>query len=182
MSETIDIGTLKTHLTEWRFNARRIELVSPPGSPRLSAMPAPSSPSASILSERTHLLDNKVTRSLSPSPSSRTPTLLAVAYASVSGLLSGMCLLFAKSGVELLVLTAKGSNQFWRWESWALVGGLVVFALLQVPFSRSSLLGYMLIFYIAMVSSQVFGFGRSYAGLPPCVFPSFPRNISVTNT
>ena len=43
-----------------------------------------------------------------------------------------MCLLFAKSGVELLILSAKGKNQFWRWEAWALLGGLVVFALLQV--------------------------------------------------
>jgi len=62
----------------------------------------------------------------------RTRLLLAVSYASASGILSGMCLLFAKSGVELLILTAKGDNQFWRWEAWALVGGLVGFALLQV--------------------------------------------------
>lgn len=62
----------------------------------------------------------------------RTRLLLAVSYASASGILSGMCLLFAKSGVELLILTAKGDNQFWRWEAWTLVGGLVVFAVLQV--------------------------------------------------
>lgn len=43
-----------------------------------------------------------------------------------------MCLIFAKSAVELLVLTAAGANQFGRWESWALVLGLGVFALLQV--------------------------------------------------
>lgn len=82
------------------------------------------------------LLDNK-----RPNPSSadenaeRTPTLLAVSYASMSGILSGMCLIFAKSGVELLVLTATGDNQFTRWQSWMLLLGLVIFALLQVGFS-----------------------------------------------
>ncbi|KIK93750.1 hypothetical protein PAXRUDRAFT_91077, partial [Paxillus rubicundulus Ve08.2h10] len=62
----------------------------------------------------------------------RTPLLLALAYAAASGTLSGLCLIFAKSGVELLVLTLKGSNQFYRWEAWALVGGLVAFALGQL--------------------------------------------------
>lgn len=52
-----------------------------------------------------------------------------------------MCLIFAKSAVELLVLTGAGSNQFLRWESWALVLGLIALALLQVRlciFSASS--------------------------------------------
>ncbi|KIJ68446.1 hypothetical protein HYDPIDRAFT_36916 [Hydnomerulius pinastri MD-312] len=62
----------------------------------------------------------------------RTPLLLALAYAAASGTLSGLCLIFAKSGVELLVLTLGGSNQFYRWEAWALVGGLVAFALGQL--------------------------------------------------
>ena len=43
-----------------------------------------------------------------------------------------MCLLFAKSGIELLVLSIAGDNQFGHWQSWALVLGLVAFALLQV--------------------------------------------------
>ena len=50
-----------------------------------------------------------------------------------------MCLIFAKSGVELLVLTVGGQNQFWRWESWVLVGGLVVLALLQLWYLHKSL-------------------------------------------
>ena len=50
-----------------------------------------------------------------------------------------MCLIFAKSGVELLVLTVGGQNQFWRWESWVLVGGLVAFALLQLLYLHKSL-------------------------------------------
>lgn len=36
---------------------------------------------------------------------------LGVAYGSVSGCLSGLCLLFAKTGVELLILTVVGHNQ-----------------------------------------------------------------------
>jgi hypothetical protein len=63
---------------------------------------------------------------------SRTPLLLALAYAAASGTLSGLCLIFAKSGVELLVLTFGGVNQFFRWEAWILVGGLIVFALGQL--------------------------------------------------
>ncbi|KAG1769215.1 hypothetical protein EDD22DRAFT_817759 [Suillus occidentalis] len=62
----------------------------------------------------------------------RTPLLLALAYAAASGTLSGLCLIFAKSGVELLVLTFGGVNQFFRWEAWILVGGLIIFALGQL--------------------------------------------------
>ncbi len=62
--------------------------------------------------------------------------LLAISYSSMSGILSGMCLIFAKSGVELLLLTATGYNQFGRWESWVLVLGLIVFALLQVRLQK----------------------------------------------
>ncbi|KAF9241377.1 hypothetical protein BU15DRAFT_44922 [Melanogaster broomeanus] len=67
-----------------------------------------------------------------PRISGRTPLLLALAYAAASGTLSGLGLIFAKSGVELLVVTIRGSNQFYRWEAWALVIGLVGFALGQM--------------------------------------------------
>lgn len=50
-----------------------------------------------------------------------------------------MCLLFAKSGVELLVLTIGGKNQFWRWQAWVLVIGLVICALLQLWYMHKSL-------------------------------------------
>lgn len=101
----------------------------------------------SFTSEVTPLLDPKfgplpsikstLHNSKSPSPlhvplPSRTPLLLALAYAAASGTLSGLCLIFAKSGVELLVLTFSGVNQFFRWEAWILVGGLIVFALGQL--------------------------------------------------
>ncbi|PSS37753.1 hypothetical protein PHLCEN_2v446 [Hermanssonia centrifuga] len=98
--------------------------------------------------ERTPLLDPKSSRSPSVSTpssmstylsSSHTPMFLAMSYASFSGIISGMCLLLAKSGVELLVLTVGGNNQFWRWQSWVLVLGLVVCALLQLWYMHKSL-------------------------------------------
>lgn len=57
---------------------------------------------------------------------------LGIAYGSASGTMSGLCLLFAKTGVELLVLTVMGHNQFRRWESWMIVLALLICALLQV--------------------------------------------------
>lgn len=62
-----------------------------------------------------------------------------MSYASFSGIISGMCLLLAKSGVELLVLTIGGKNQFWRWQAWVLVLGLGVCALLQLWYMHKSL-------------------------------------------
>ena len=50
-----------------------------------------------------------------------------------------MCLLFAKSGVELLLLTLGGDNQFWRWQAWVLLLGLIVFALLQLWYMHRGL-------------------------------------------
>ncbi|KAF9478516.1 hypothetical protein BDN70DRAFT_835894 [Pholiota conissans] len=106
------------------------------------------------ISERTPLLDAKYGTVSPPDGSSfqvyrtneslraanRTRLLLAISYASFSGIISGMCLLFAKSGVELLILTFGGNNQFWRWESWVLVLGLIIFALLQLWYLHKALI------------------------------------------
>jgi magnesium transporter len=51
-----------------------------------------------------------------------------------------MCLLFAKSGVELLLLTVGGDNQFWRWQAWLLILGLSAFALLQLWYLHKALI------------------------------------------
>jgi hypothetical protein len=50
-----------------------------------------------------------------------------------------MCLIFAKSGVGLLLLTLRGDNQFWRWQAWMLLLGLGVFALLQLWYFHKAL-------------------------------------------
>jgi len=49
-------------------------------------------------------------------------------------------LLFAKSGVELLLLTIGGHNQFWRWQAWLLILGLGAFALLQLWYLHKALI------------------------------------------
>ena len=64
---------------------------------------------------------------------------LAVAYGGASGTLSGACLLLAKSGVELLMLTFSGQNQFGRWQSWFLIGILLAAALLQLWYLNKAL-------------------------------------------
>lgn len=126
-------------------------------SPRASSVPALHQPSALTTgpteagltaTEATPLLDRKLANT-SPSPSRgaynspgvvRTRIMLSISYASFSGIISGMCLLFAKSGVELLLLTVRGDNQFWRWQAWVLVLALVVFALLQLWYMHKALI------------------------------------------
>ncbi|KXN90019.1 hypothetical protein AN958_05024 [Leucoagaricus sp. SymC.cos] len=102
----------------------------------------------STITEVTPLLDRKKNHS-PPSCTDRHPSietmdrtriLLAISYASISGIISGMCLIFAKSGVELLLLTIGGKNQFRRWESWILVSGLIIFALLQMWYLHKALI------------------------------------------
>ncbi|KAL6309955.1 hypothetical protein BKA93DRAFT_722247 [Sparassis latifolia] len=153
-----------THIVEYSYS-RRVSLqdVSPPLSPLLVATTAPSilttATTASVAgdhpTERTALLDGKrdSPRSKSSSPStassvhyfyfheklSRTPALLAASYASFSGIISGMCLIFAKSGIELLLLTISGDNQFWRWQAWVLILSLVSCALLQLWYMHKGL-------------------------------------------
>ncbi|EJD03961.1 uncharacterized protein FOMMEDRAFT_19273 [Fomitiporia mediterranea MF3/22] len=140
-----------THIIEFSLSRN----TSPPPTPTFhpgpleSVIPQPlPPPSSQVLSitENTPLLDRKPppTRSSTPIPffdgtKSRTRLLIAISYASASGILSGMCLIFAKSGVELIVLTIGGRNQFWRWEAWMLVLGLIVFALLQLWYLQKSL-------------------------------------------
>ena len=82
------------------------------GKPRLTIDPLATPPSLAVI-ERTRLL-------------------VGLTYGGCSGLLSGLCLLFAKTGVELLILTFIGFNQFNRWQSWAIVGILLLGEVLQV--------------------------------------------------
>ncbi|EUC66880.1 magnesium transporter NIPA protein [Rhizoctonia solani AG-3 Rhs1AP] len=134
------IALIITHLAEWKLTRQegRIRLEeSAPTPPH----PANQSQPTENDSERGSLLDPKPTATelLHDSVSQRSTVWIAVSYAFVSGLISGMCLIFAKSGVELLVLTIGGHNQFWRWESWMLVVCLGIFALLQLWYLHKSL-------------------------------------------
>lgn len=59
--------------------------------------------------------------------------LLGISYGCVAGMISGQTLLFAKSGIELLLLSIFNcENQFNRPLSWFIVAALVVTALIQV--------------------------------------------------
>ncbi|WWD03378.1 hypothetical protein V865_001430 [Kwoniella europaea PYCC6329] len=75
----------------------------------------------------------------------RTLTLCGLGFASASGTLSGMCLVLAKAAVELLVLsinyfrTGQGENEFLRIQTWFLVLGLGVCAILQLVYLNYSL-------------------------------------------
>jgi hypothetical protein len=75
----------------------------------------------------------------------RALTLIGLAFAAASGVLSGMSLVLAKAAVELLVITidhfrtGKGANQFDRIQSWFLVAGLGVGAILQLVYLNYSL-------------------------------------------
>jgi hypothetical protein len=69
-------------------------------------------------------------------------TLVGMSFAACSGTLSGLSLLFAKCGVELLVITfASGGkqNQFRSVQSWILLAGLGVTALAQLFYLNHSL-------------------------------------------
>lgn len=69
----------------------------------------------------------------------RSRLILGVAYGGASGTLSGLCLLFAKTGIELLILTVVGQNQFGRVEAWAIVAVLLVAAVLQLFYLNRAL-------------------------------------------
>lgn len=69
-------------------------------------------------------------------------TFVGMSFAACSGTLSGLSLLFAKCGVELLVITfASGGkqNQFKSIQSWILLAGLGVTALAQLFYLNHSL-------------------------------------------
>ncbi|KAJ6509529.1 hypothetical protein C8R47DRAFT_1099049 [Mycena vitilis] len=152
-----------------RLARNNVRAISPPDTPASAPSHVPENPSTlttgvtdivteAITTERTPLLDRKSNPSSTSVASSRSPSrsprhagpemravhrtrlILAISYASFSGIISGMCLLFAKSGVELLLLTLGGHNQFWRWQAWVLVLGLVVFALLQLWYLHKALI------------------------------------------
>jgi hypothetical protein len=65
-------------------------------------------------------------------PMKKFQTLLGISYGCVGGMISSQGLIFAKSGVELLLLTIYGDNQFNRPLSWIIVAGMIVAGVLQV--------------------------------------------------
>ena len=111
----------------------------------------PSKSSSSPLLGKRFAKTQSVPFTPTPEELERTKLILGIAYGSISGTLSGLCLLFAKTGIELLILTVLGKNQvsqtcqrplwrlltlsrqqFGRIEAWLIVLVLLFAALLQV--------------------------------------------------
>lgn len=69
----------------------------------------------------------------------RSCLLLGILYAGASGTLSGACLLLAKTGVELLVVSLDRENQFQFYQTWALLLTLGACALLQLWYLNKAL-------------------------------------------
>ncbi|KAI9659682.1 MAG: hypothetical protein M1829_006555 [Trizodia sp. TS-e1964] len=84
----------------------------------------------------------KVLKNLHPR-SKNTPRMRlyrGIAYGCVSGILSAHSLLVAKLAVELLIRTVVGTeNQYFKWQSWMLLIGLVSLALTQLYFLHRGL-------------------------------------------
>lgn len=150
---------LQTHIVEFSLARKLATHISqqdaPPSGPQANTAVLTTGVTEEIVANTEHtpllVLDRKnKTASMNSSATSlqlreppaikRTRLLIAISYASFSGIISGMCLLFAKSGVELLLLTIKGHNQFWRWQSWMLLIALVAFALLQLWYLHKALI------------------------------------------
>ncbi|PRQ72641.1 hypothetical protein AAT19DRAFT_16565 [Rhodotorula toruloides] len=69
----------------------------------------------------------------------RTRVWLATAYGATSGTLAGLCLLFTKTGVDLVILTIQGKNQFNRIEAWLILAVLLICELFQLAYLNRAL-------------------------------------------
>ncbi|KAG0325325.1 hypothetical protein BGZ99_000781 [Dissophora globulifera] len=83
------------------------------------------------------LVSGRLLGKLSPT---KIKTMLGISYGCVGGMLSSQALLFAKSAIELLMLTIlEGKNQFENPLSWFLVIALITAALLQLYYLNKGL-------------------------------------------
>lgn len=158
------------HVTVWRVKSSdRVRLpeteyspsnyASPRAEPSIpfrptSALHRPSDPDAVSNISAIHPIDTKTVRFLPveedfmaplANDQQRTLTLCGLAFAAASGTLSGLCLVLAKSSIELVIATidhwtnGRGQNEFTRIETWFLVAGLALAAVLQLIYLNYSL-------------------------------------------
>ncbi|KAG0005225.1 hypothetical protein BGZ79_006145 [Entomortierella chlamydospora] len=93
-------------------------------------------PSMDEYSTHNKILDGR----LGKLSSTRIKSILGISYGCVGGMLSSQALLFAKSAIELLMLTIlEGKNQFENPLSWFLVIALITTALLQLYYLNKGL-------------------------------------------
>lgn len=85
--------------------------------------------------------DDATTGDIRDSPTnSPTTVLIGLLYGGISGILSAHSLLFAKSGVELLLRAmTSGLGDLQRWQSWAIVACFLTLAVTQLMFLNKGL-------------------------------------------
>lgn len=145
------------HMTVWRIQRRGIRLpddetpsnyASPRNEAAIPFRPTNDvSPRSSISSITPIQGTDKTVRFADALETSedRTLTFCGLAFAAVSGTLSGLCLVLAKSAVELVIATidhwstGRGQNEFTRIQTWFLVAGLALAAVLQLVYLNYSL-------------------------------------------
>ncbi|GAA6001751.1 hypothetical protein JCM10207_002296 [Rhodosporidiobolus poonsookiae] len=122
---------------------------APPSPTRSKPRPPLSLNLSSTASERAPLLPTSLTNGAGALDSAsaeavlarfeRTRVWIAVAYGATSGTLSGLCLLFTKTGIELLILSVMGKNQFGHVEAWLIVAVLLICELFQLSYLNRAL-------------------------------------------
>ncbi|GAA5980063.1 hypothetical protein JCM10908_001518 [Rhodotorula pacifica] len=106
-----------------------------PVRPRALDLPPPPSFSAPTTPQTQRHCVEEVLRS-----AERTRLWLAIAYGATSGTLSGLCLLFTKTGMDLVIQTlVNRNNQFGHLEAWALLIVLLVCELAQLSYLNRAL-------------------------------------------
>ncbi|CED83493.1 Uncharacterized conserved protein [Phaffia rhodozyma] len=146
LAAAVVLALVTSHILE-HFMWKRID--SQPGPIQLPVSPSlgPTRPLPSTASPSKPCSDDG-TSSESPcapnacsSPERRTQLLLSLSYAAISGTLSGLCLLIAKSAIELLLITIShpSSNQFNSLTTVYLVVSLVILALAQLIYLNKAL-------------------------------------------
>ncbi|TKA54671.1 hypothetical protein B0A53_03078 [Rhodotorula sp. CCFEE 5036] len=130
-----------SHLVEWRLARTLASLPAAPKSPRSSAN----------LKDDDDEGGNNGEQSSAPAAAAaavdgilaaaeRTRLWLAIAYGATSGTLSGLCLLFTKTGMDLVIQTlVHRNNQFGHFGAWALLIVLLVCELTQLSYLNRAL-------------------------------------------
>lgn len=142
------------HVAVWRTQRIALPLMentspsnyaSPQSEAAIPFLATRATPRTSISSVEAVRLVNGKTSFAVPEETSRTRMYCGLAFAAASGTLSGLCLVLAKAAVELVITTieywrtGKGANEFTRVQTWFLVAGLAVAAVLQLVYLNYSL-------------------------------------------
>lgn len=162
---SVTITLVTAHVAAWRTRDRGVKLAIEsdttepllPLAPRSDPAEQPNGANGVAIAKPNHVHDptqpqpqpkqkpKLKLKSVHFDTTSRSRTLIGLAFAAASGTLSGLCLVLAKAAVELVITTieywrtGRGSNEFTRPQTWFLVLGLAVAAVLQLVYLNYSL-------------------------------------------